>query len=193
MKIIRRPRPYPPSDINHKDIEMATQRGVVDLSKVRKAKEKHKEERIAQTASMRKTLARKRNIATYFTDLYKEIIGGKYDLRPSRFVKRKIRGKNAYRGTTVNSDMERLWAIFHYVQTRYDGSVSEYKEYLEYIFDKLMDIGKVSKRSIIGYIENKERIDEFFFEVRRQNRLARKANDVRRRAETHSKYFDDER
>jgi len=193
MKITRRPRPKPPTDLAHKDIKKATQNGVVDLSKVRQAREQRRKERTDRAASARKTLGQKRAIARHFEDLFKGIAGSKYDLRPTRYRNRKIRNENAYRRTQINSDLERLWAVYYYIKSRYDEGVPAYREYIECMLEKIMENEIVKKNGIIGYIENKDRIDDHFMSKKKRSYTAKKAGNVRRRSEAYSEYFDDER
>lgn len=193
MKIIRRPRPKPPTDIAYKDVRKATKNGVVDLSKVRDAREKRKQERIKRAASARKVLDQKRRIARHFVDLYKEIVGGKYDLRPIRYRNRPVKGKkNVIRRAQINSDVERLWAVFYYVKSRYGEGVEAYREYIERMLNEIMENEIVKKAGIVGYIENKDRIDDFFISKKKRSFVAKKAGNVRRRSEAYSEYFDDE-
>lgn len=192
MRIIRRPRPKPPTDIAHKDIKKATRNGVVDLSKVRKSREKRKQERTDRAASARKTLSRKRAIARHFEEICKVIIGGKYDLRPSRYRNRKIRGKNAYKRTRINSDIERIWAVYYYIKTRYDEGVAAYIDYIEHMLEQIMANEVINRNAMVGYIENRDRIDDFFMSRKKHAYAAKKAGNVRRRSEAYSEYFDDE-
>lgn len=191
--IVRKPRKRPPSFIKVSDIDNATRKnGAIDLSKVRRTREKRKEERRKRSREMLKVQDQKRVNARYFTDAYEEIVGGKYDLRKSRFRMRKVRGENAYKRSVILSDVDRLWAIRQHIKTRFSEGVEAYKEYIEYMLEQIMENSIIKKNGIIGYIENEERIDEFCMQLKRRNFVAKKAGNVRRRSEAYSEYFDDE-
>lgn len=188
--IVRKPRKFPPSDIKGDDVVKATKNGVVDLSKIRKAKEKRKEERIKKAAKMLRARKWFASIIGTFQDSYKKYFGGKYNLRPERFVTRHI-NKNTAKRYKIQSDNARIRKLYNYIKTRYDGGGEEYKQYLDHIFDELTEI-EISNRQIIGYIEKEERIDKFFAKLSKERKRSGKARDVRRRAKVHSQYFDDE-
>jgi hypothetical protein len=192
----RTPKEKPPTFIDCKDIDKATMKnGTVDLAKVRRSREKRKREFISRSKRGAETRRRKREVAEHFQTMYQEFFEGTYKFRKKRFVsyKKKDSVKNEYVRKRLDSDVQRLWALYKKIEVDYGGGIEEYVAYLRHAFDKIMTEYEIDRPTkLVGMVIADKFVDEYFFERKRKALRGKKKNRVKNRASTHAKYFNGE-
>jgi len=180
----REPRRFP-RIITKKDIDAATEKnGTVNLSKIRQAKNRNKNEKNRRSMDTRK---RNQEIFDVFVSVYKEFTGTVYVANKHHRIISYCDSKGELRTRRYKTDYTRLVEFYNKIDVKYNINIDEFKEYIKHALRiSIVEFEHTQRNHIFGFVVSEKIAEKYFMRKRRKESSKKEKDNLRDR---HRRYF----
>lgn len=164
--------------------------GTVNLDKIRELrKSKNAAERALKSAQTKKI---KSDICDIFQIVFKEVIGGKFTFRKTRWWTQKFpSGKTKRR--RVEGDRDAIWNAYSLIKQRYDiDDKGIFRQYIAYAITLALSEGLDTTSRIFGFVVSEKVIDGFYLREKKRMAQTFKNQNIVDMKQRHAELFSDE-